>query len=56
MRFFEDIEIGPRRHLGSVTFTAELNKQSAAQFAPQAFHLAEESGRNPPFGAGKWGV
>jgi acyl dehydratase len=50
MRFFEDIEIGSRRELGSFTFTAELIKEFAAQFDPQAFHLDEEAGRNSLFG------
>ena len=50
MRFFEDIEIGSRRELGSFTFTAELIKQFAAQFDPQSFHLDEEAGRNSMFG------
>ena len=50
MRFFEDIEIGARRELGSFTFTAELIKKFAAQFDPQRFHLDEEAGRNSLFG------
>jgi acyl dehydratase len=50
MRFFDDIEIGQRRELGSFTFTAELIKAFAAQFDPQAFHLDEEAGRNSLFG------
>jgi acyl dehydratase len=50
MRFFEDIEIGERRELGSFTFTAELIKKFAAQFDPQRFHLDEEEGRNSLFG------
>jgi acyl dehydratase len=50
MRFFEDIEIGQRRELGSFTFTAELIKKFAAQFDPQHFHLDEEEGRNSLFG------
>ena len=50
MRFFEDIEIGSRRELGSFTFTAELIKQFAAQFDPQTFHLDEEAGRQSLFG------
>jgi len=50
MRFFEDIEIGARRDLGSFTFTAELIKQFATQFDQQAFHLDEEAGRNSLFG------
>jgi acyl dehydratase len=50
MYFFEDIEIGQRRELGSFTFTAELIKKFAAQFDPQAFHLDEEAGRRSLFG------
>jgi len=50
MRFFEDIEIGQRRDLGSFTFTAELIKKFAVQFDPQRFHLDEEEGRNSLFG------
>ena len=45
MQFFEDIEIGQRRELGSFNFTAELIKKFAAQFDPQRFHLDEEEGR-----------
>ena len=50
MRFFEDIEIGARRELGSFTFTAEAIKKFAAQFDPQRFHLDEEAGRKSLFG------
>src|SRR6185437_3841386 len=50
MRFFEDIEVGARRELGSFTFTAELIKKFAAQFDPQRFHHDEEAGRNSLFG------
>src|SRR5271154_5819582 len=50
MHFFEDIEIGQRRELGSFTFTAELIKRFAAQFDPQRFHLDEEEGRKSLFG------
>jgi acyl dehydratase len=50
MRFFEDIEIGQRREVGSFTFTAELIKKFASQFDPQAFHLDEEEGRKSLFG------
>src|SRR3982074_1326724 len=50
MRFFEDLEIGRRRELGSFTFTAEGIKKFAAQFDPQRFHLSEEEGRNSLFG------
>jgi len=50
MYFFEDIEIGQRREVGSFTFTAELIKKFAAQFDPQRFHLDEEEGRKSLFG------
>ena len=50
MRFFDDIEIGQRRELGSYTFTAEAIKRFAAQFDPQRFHLDEEEGRKSLFG------
>jgi acyl dehydratase len=50
MFFFEDIEIGARRELGSFTFTAEDIKRFAAQFDPQRFHLDEEEGRKSLFG------
>jgi acyl dehydratase len=50
MHFFEDLEIGRRRELGSFTFTAENIKKFAAQFDPQRFHLSEEEGRKSLFG------
>ena len=50
MHFFEELEIGRRRELGSVTFTAENIKKFAAQFDPQRFHLDEEAGRKSLFG------
>jgi acyl dehydratase len=50
MRFFEDIELGQRRELGSFTFTADLIKTFARQFDPQRFHLDEEEGRKSLFG------
>jgi acyl dehydratase len=50
MRFFEDIEVGQRREVGSFTFTAEGIKTFAAQFDPQRFHLDEVEGRNSLFG------
>jgi acyl dehydratase len=50
MFFFEDIEIGARREVGSFTFTAEDIKRFAAQFDPQRFHLDEEEGRESLFG------
>src|ERR1700687_4602430 len=50
MHFFEDIEIGRRREVGSFTFTADGIKKFAAQFDPQRFHLDEEEGRKSLFG------
>lgn len=50
MWFFEDIQIGDRRELGSFTFTAEAIKKFAVQFDPQRFHLDEEEGRKSLFG------
>jgi len=50
MRFFEDIEVGQRRELGSFTFTPDLIKTFARQFDPQRFHLDEEEGRKSLFG------
>jgi acyl dehydratase len=50
MWFFEDIEVGQRREVGSFTFTAEAIKAFAGQFDPQRFHMSEEEGRNSLFG------
>ncbi|WP_316237602.1 MaoC family dehydratase [Bradyrhizobium sp. SZCCHNR1015] len=50
MRFFEDIQVGQRRELGSYTFTADEIKRFAVQFDPQRFHLDEEEGRRSLFG------
>ncbi|MGJ5136094.1 MaoC family dehydratase [Bradyrhizobium oligotrophicum] len=50
MRFFEDLQVGQRRELGSYTFTAEEIKRFAIQFDPQRFHLDEEKGRRSLFG------
>jgi acyl dehydratase len=50
MHFFEDLEIGARREIGSFTFTPESIKKFAAQFDPQRFHLDEEAGRKSLFG------
>ena len=50
MRFFEEMEVGQRREVGSFTFTAEAIKKFAAQFDPQRFHLDEEEGRKSLFG------
>src|SRR5436305_3255913 len=50
MRFFEQMEVGQKRQIGSFTFTAEAVKRFAAQFDPQAFHLDEEAGKKSLFG------
>ena len=50
MFYFEEIEIGQKRQIGSFTFTADLIKKFAAQFDPQPFHLDEEAGRKSLFG------
>jgi acyl dehydratase len=50
MGYFEDMEVGQHRDLGSFTFTAELIKTFASQFDPQPFHLDEEEGRKSLFG------
>lgn len=50
MPYFEDMNIGDRRELGSFTFTPESIKKFAAQFDPQPFHLDEEAGRKSVFG------
>jgi acyl dehydratase len=50
MRFFEDMEVGQRREVGSFTFTADAIKTFASKFDPQRFHLSEEEGRKSLFG------
>lgn len=50
MRYFEDMQVGQRRELGSFTFTTDLIKRFASQFDPQFFHLDEEAGRKSLFG------
>ena len=50
MIWFDDIEIGTRRELGSYTFTADEIKRFARQFDPQPFHLDEEAARRSHFG------
>ena len=50
MHFFEDIEIGSRRDLGSFTFTAEADQAIRRAVRSAGFHLDEEEGRKSLFG------
>lgn len=48
--YWEDLQAGSVRELGSVTVTAEEIKEFAEQFDPQPFHLDEAAGRRSIFG------
>lgn len=50
MQYFEDIEIGARRELGSHTFTEEAIIAFARQFDPQPFHTDPEAAKKSAFG------
>src|SRR5207237_673308 len=50
MHFYEELEVGQRREVGSYTFTAEAIRKFAALYDPQRFHLDEEEGRKSLFG------
>lgn len=50
MSFWEDIEIGARRELGSYTFTAEEIIRFARKYDPQIFHLDPEAAKQTMFG------
>ena len=50
MKFFEEIAVRDRRHLGSHHFTAEEIKRFAAAYDPHPFHLDEAAGRDSHFG------
>jgi len=49
--YWEDLEPGSVRELGSVTPTAREIREFASKFDPQPFHLDEEAGRRSVFGA-----
>ncbi|HEY1227808.1 MAG TPA: MaoC family dehydratase [Ramlibacter sp.] len=49
--YWEDLEPGSVRELGSVTPTAQEVREFASKFDPQPFHLDEEAGRRSVFGA-----
>ena len=51
MRYFDDIDVGDRMTLGTVTFTAEDIKTFAAQYDPQEFHMDEAAAAKSHFGA-----
>jgi acyl dehydratase len=51
MKYFEDLEIGEIRELGSYGFTAENIKHFARRYDPQPFHLDEEAAKKSLFGA-----
>ena len=48
--YWEDLEAGSVRELGTTSVTAEEIKAFATQFDPQPFHLDEEAGRQSLFG------
>jgi acyl dehydratase len=50
MKYFEDIEIGEGRDVGSFTFTPEVIKRFAASYDPQPFHVDEEAAKQTHFG------
>lgn len=50
MQYFEDIEIGTARELGSHTFTQDAIIAFAKQFDPQPFHIDPEAARQSSFG------
>ena len=48
--YWEDLQPGSVRELGTVTPTADEIRAFAAQFDPQPFHLDEQAGRQSVFG------
>jgi acyl dehydratase len=48
--FWEDLQAGSVRELGTTSVTAEEIKAFATQFDPQPFHLDEEAGQQSLFG------
>lgn len=49
--WWEDLEVGQTRDLGSLSPTREEIIAFASQFDPQPFHLSEEGGKASVFGA-----
>lgn len=50
LRYFEDIELGRKREIGSYTFRAGEMIRFAREFDPQPFHLDEEAAKASHFG------
>lgn len=48
--FWEDMQPGSVRDLGTTTVSAEEIKEFASRYDPQPFHLDEEAGRQSMFG------
>lgn len=48
--YWEDLQPGSVRDLGSVSVDAQQIKEFAAKYDPQPFHLDEEAGRQSMFG------
>jgi acyl dehydratase len=48
--YWEDLQPGSVRELGSTSVTAEEIREFAGKFDPQPFHLDEEAGRKSLFG------
>ena len=48
--FWEDLQPGTTRDLGTVTITADEIREFAEKFDPQPFHLDEAAGRRSIFG------
>jgi acyl dehydratase len=49
--FWEDLQPGSVRELGTISTTAEEIKEFAGRYDPQPFHLDEEAARDSVFGA-----
>jgi len=48
--YWEDVEIGARRDLGSYTFSEDEIIRFGSKYDPQAFHIDPEAARRSPFG------
>lgn len=51
MSYFDDIQVGARRTLGSHLFTREEILEFARAYDPQSFHVDEEAAKRSHFGA-----